>query len=666
MPVTPMSALNDATGGDSGHRPDPADVRESASLRAPPDPPHQRSFQPQSFPSAPYYPARSGPPQDQTYATHSYGQRPGFMGQYMSSRPPSLSMALQSPVQFGYSQSFPHPGIHARDTSGSGVPFSPVQPLLPQNRGWGYQQQPGSALDATAGDHDSRPGSGYTSTAGPQFAAVPGPSQPLGHAPRTTTPHISHHGFPPLHFPASPTHHYPGYPAHSFDPSLYTYAPAPPTGPYSPSFYRQPPASPEDASSSGGTWWYVPPGRSQQFDPSVYHRSYAIPGYQQMNPPEFDPYAAQASLGPGSPSSAFTGPSGQQPLTIQMPPSSALPPREHKFFPSPVATRAGPLGLDLSHVPAQSPASLKKRSPLDTKSPSPPAASPSAASPPATSRRSYHPNPPPNRSEWVMWVGNVPSDATHDELWRFFNQPAPSYPPPPGTSAVLSSRQVQSLPYPDSRNDVWGGVSSVFLISRSNCAFVNFETAHHLERAVLHFNGKPVRPTDSRCPRLVCRVRRRDDDLKAGVGGQRGMGLHTRWVAEQKGREQGRERERGLKATQSEKADNAAEESEGEAGTYNVNTPPTSPSSYLAPSSSSDPSPPIQAVLPPDETGLVPIPPAPRSSSDRVPLRQGSSGNQSFASTNSGFLTTHFPKRYFILKSLTQVSGILLVCCHGR
>jgi hypothetical protein len=29
---------------------------------------------------------------------------------------------------------------------------------------------------------------------------------------------------------------------------------------------------------------------------------------------------------------------------------------------------------------------------------------------------------------------------------------------------------------------------------------------------------------------LLCRVRRKDDDLKAGVGGQRGMGIHTRWV----------------------------------------------------------------------------------------------------------------------------------------
>ncbi|KAE9388277.1 hypothetical protein BT96DRAFT_441517 [Gymnopus androsaceus JB14] len=36
-----------------------------------------------------------------------------------------------------------------------------------------------------------------------------------------------------------------------------------------------------------------------------------------------------------------------------------------------------------------------------------------------------------------------------------------------------------------------------------------------------------------RCPGLVCRRRNIDDDLKAGVGGQRGVGMHTRWVRDQ-------------------------------------------------------------------------------------------------------------------------------------
>lgn len=34
----------------------------------------------------------------------------------------------------------------------------------------------------------------------------------------------------------------------------------------------------------------------------------------------------------------------------------------------------------------------------------------------------YHPNPPAHRSDWVMWAGNILSDATHDEIYRFFSQ----------------------------------------------------------------------------------------------------------------------------------------------------------------------------------------------------------------------------------------------------
>jgi hypothetical protein len=99
---------------------------------------------------------------------------------------------------------------------------------------------------------------------------------------------------------------------------------------------------------------------------------------------------------------------------------------------------------------------------------------------------------------------------------------------------------------------------------------------------------------DPRCPKLVCRVRKKGDDLKAGVGGQRGVGMHTRWVKEK----------------------TAAE--------------------------------------------------APKvEESDRPPLVRGgplvdgkkssSGSNVSFASTNSSLLIKHFPVRYFILKSLSQV-----------
>ncbi|KAI0031931.1 YT521-B-like domain-containing protein [Vararia minispora EC-137] len=205
-------------------------------------------------------------------------------------------------------------------------------------------------------------------------------------------------------------------------------------------------------------------------------------------------------------------------------------------------------------------------------------------------RKPYHPNPPAHRSEWVMWAGNVPSDATHDELWRFFSQA-----PPPPTDPGHSS------PTPP----IHGGVSSIFLISRSNCAFINFESEEHLEAATQHFNGLPLRPTDSRCPRLVCRVRRRTDDLKAGVGGQRGMGMHTRWVKEQRARAAG-------------------------ALSPSVSSPEDELGQDYAALSLSD-----------DEGGR-------RGS----PVHTASSG--SFTSSSSGFLQRFFPQRYFILKSLTQ------------
>lgn len=223
-------------------------------------------------------------------------------------------------------------------------------------------------------------------------------------------------------------------------------------------------------------------------------------------------------------------------------------------------------------------------------------------------RKQYHPNPPASRSEWVMWAGNVPSDATHDELWRFFNRT----PLPSPVSPLLSSASDAA-----SQASAHGGVSSIHLISRSNCAFVNFETEAHLQAAIRHFNGLPLRAGDPRCPRLVCRIRAREDDLKAGVGGQRGAGLHSRYVKEL------RQRQARARAA-------------------------TMPESGSGPPSSSSPEDPSHMMaglsLSSDEEG----PHANR-------FKQHSNSSGSYASTNSSLLTQYFPKRYFILKSLTQV-----------
>jgi RNA recognition motif-containing protein len=158
-------------------------------------------------------------------------------------------------------------------------------------------------------------------------------------------------------------------------------------------------------------------------------------------------------------------------------------------------------------------------------------------------------------------------------------------------------------------DSLYDGVSSIFLISRSNCAFVNFDTEAHLNSAIKRFNGKPLRPNDTRCPRLVCRVRRKDDDLKAGVGGQRGMGIHTRWI-----------KEKAPKVTVDD----------------------TSPSTSETASSA-------------DQLGPVMAAMSLYSDEEHSTARKKQSSSGSYASTNSSILTRYFPKRYFILKSLTQV-----------
>ncbi|BEJ04844.1 hypothetical protein CcaverHIS641_0206610 [Cutaneotrichosporon cavernicola] len=187
-------------------------------------------------------------------------------------------------------------------------------------------------------------------------------------------------------------------------------------------------------------------------------------------------------------------------------------------------------------------------------------------------RKEYHPQPPARRSEWVMWVGNVPSNASHEELWRFFNTTTPP-------SAMINP------------SEPWRGPSSIFLISRSSCAFVNFSSQADLDRAVPFFHGLSLRPWDPRCPRMVCRVRHKDDDLRAGVGAQRGVGMHRAWV----------EQHKQLDMKQSPKSQN------------------------------------------------LQLPDNPNSQSSSSNHRSSAS----FASTNSSFLVHHFPKRYFILKSLS-------------
>ncbi|WFD28775.1 hypothetical protein MNAN1_003789 [Malassezia nana] len=120
------------------------------------------------------------------------------------------------------------------------------------------------------------------------------------------------------------------------------------------------------------------------------------------------------------------------------------------------------------------------------------------------------------RSNYVMWCGNVPSDATLDELWSFLSTLPLSSPGADASDVTLSSH----------------GILSIFIISRSSCAFVNYEGQEHLDRACAYFHGKPLR-SKIHCPRLVCRPRKLEDAEYAGVAAQRGKGVHTNWYREQ-------------------------------------------------------------------------------------------------------------------------------------
>ncbi|KAJ7069166.1 YT521-B-like domain-containing protein [Mycena amicta] len=192
------------------------------------------------------------------------------------------------------------------------------------------------------------------------------------------------------------------------------------------------------------------------------------------------------------------------------------------------------------------------------------------------------------------------------------------------------------------------GVLSIFLISRSNCAFVNYETEAHLQRAITRFNGIPLRPADPRCPRLVCRVRRKDDDLKAGVGGQRGMGLHMRWVKERDGG--GARKGRAGKERERERDDaSSVSESVSDSGTPSSTSDVDGVVSALSLESEGDDSP---GRGPSRRLGVASRPP-PRPHATTTNSSSGS-GSGSHASTDSSLLRQYFPQRYFILKSLTR------------
>lgn len=213
---------------------------------------------------------------------------------------------------------------------------------------------------------------------------------------------------------------------------------------------------------------------------------------------------------------------------------------------------------------------------------------------------------PPAHSPWAMWVGNVPSDATHSELWRFFVSRPPPGPPIPGSKEEEDTLEAEAEypPGPDQPPPDYNtvGIESVHLISRSNCCFVNMASKRHLDHAIKVSHGLSLRPHDPRCKPLVCRVRKKDDDNKTGVGAQRGKGMHQAWAAE-------KEKDRRL-------ADAEVE---------------------------------VSNIIAKDAAAPL----SPPAESDIHGTRNGSAStvhSASTSSTTSSFLQRHFPRRYFILK----------------
>jgi hypothetical protein len=367
--------------------------------------------------------------------------------------------------------------------------------------------------------------------------ASPGPYTPVGYA--TPPPY----GYPPTSFVPAP----PLYGSH-FPP------------PHYPQSYGSP-----TSQENRGMWWYLPPGAAAANTLEGLQREFrsqSNPGYPSPVPQHEDEPAIQPKAG--------TSPANPSPTRKQSQSCSGT-----LSGPTPEATSSSP-AVQIEN--SEGTPLGERKTEWHQK------------------RRSYHPNPPVDRSEWVMWAGNVPSNATCDELRDFFNQPLP---PPSSDQTDLRTNPPQ----------VYRGVSSVFPIPRSNCAFINFDSEAQLEAAIVRFHGQPIRPDDPRCPRLVCRIRRRTDDLKAGVGAQRGSAMHVKWVKEQK-------------AKASRKGPDMAGSVE------DTGTPP-----------------PFLSTLDDDSPG-----------SRQGSLSPRSSRSGSFASTDSGILSRYFPRRYFILKSLTQVA----------
>ncbi|KAJ7122311.1 hypothetical protein C8R44DRAFT_785967 [Mycena epipterygia] len=124
---------------------------------------------------------------------------------------------------------------------------------------------------------------------------------------------------------------------------------------------------------------------------------------------------------------------------------------------------------------------------------------------PQPDREYYSPTPLVDRSEAIMWVAKVSSDAVHDDLWRFFTQLVDGA--GGGNTNGAGGNTNGTGSNTANQRTTRAAPLSIFRISRSRCAFVDHATQAQLEAAISHFDGVTVRAACG-----ACRARRRDDD----------------------------------------------------------------------------------------------------------------------------------------------------------
>ncbi|KAF7296719.1 hypothetical protein HMN09_01081000 [Mycena chlorophos] len=149
-----------------------------------------------------------------------------------------------------------------------------------------------------------------------------------------------------------------------------------------------------------------------------------------------------------------------------------------------------------------------------------------------------------DRSTWAMWVGNVPRDATYEELWRCFLRPdnptsqGRRKRSRKGKSRWNGSNEATAPLLPNAHSA--SGIVSIFFIPYSNCAFVNYASESHLSAAIQRFDGASLRPDRQKCRPFVCRARQPDDGARGGaVRGQHATGFHAQWIKQKLTHEHG-------------------------------------------------------------------------------------------------------------------------------